>query len=91
MMKDKADKMLEEMGMNMTTYVTSSIKALLREKRVPHEIQTEQAFLKEAHREYVLAALAEAEREAAAPNAKRFTHAEIVERMEKRRDAKKRV
>ena len=40
--KKQAEVMLEEMGLNMTTYVNSSLKALVREKRVPFEITTVQ-------------------------------------------------
>jgi len=32
--KEQADKMLDEIGINMTTYILSSLKALVRERRV---------------------------------------------------------
>ena len=40
--KQQAEKMLEEIGLNMTTYVVSSLKALLREKKVPFELSTKE-------------------------------------------------
>jgi len=40
--KEQAEMMLEDMGINMTTYVVSSLKALIREKRIPFEMVTSQ-------------------------------------------------
>ena len=37
-LKKQAEETLEEIGLNMTTYFTSSLKALVREKRVPFEL-----------------------------------------------------
>jgi DNA-damage-inducible protein J len=39
-LKRQADETLEEIGLNMTAYFTSSLKALVREKRVPFELTT---------------------------------------------------
>jgi len=38
--KKQAEEMLEEIGLNMTTYITSSLKALVREKKVPFDLTT---------------------------------------------------
>ena len=47
--KKQAEEMLEEIGLNMTTYVVSSLKALLREKKVPFELSTKE----QANAEYL--------------------------------------
>jgi DNA-damage-inducible protein J len=39
-LKQQAEEMLEEIGLNMTTYFITSLKALVREKRVPFELTT---------------------------------------------------
>jgi len=39
-LKKQADETLEEIGLNMTAYFTSSLKALVREKRVPFKLTT---------------------------------------------------
>jgi DNA-damage-inducible protein J len=39
-LKKQADETLEEIGLNMTAYFTSSLKALIRERRVPFELTT---------------------------------------------------
>jgi DNA-damage-inducible protein J len=41
-LKQQAEQTLEEIGLNMTTYITSSLKALVREQRVPFELMTRQ-------------------------------------------------
>jgi len=41
-LKQQAEIMLDEIGLNMTTYVISSLKALVREQRVPFEMTTKQ-------------------------------------------------
>ena len=40
--KKQAEEILEEIGLNMTTYITSSLKALVREKKVPFELKTKE-------------------------------------------------
>ena len=39
-LKQQAEETLEEIGLNMTTYFITSLKALVREKRVPFELTT---------------------------------------------------
>ena len=40
--KQQAEDMLGEIGLNMTTYINSSLKALVREKKIPFELTTKQ-------------------------------------------------
>jgi len=40
--KQQAEDMLNEIGLNMSTYINSSLKALVREKKVPFELTTRQ-------------------------------------------------
>ena len=39
-LKQQAEETLEEIGLNMTTYFITSLKALVREKKVPFELTT---------------------------------------------------
>jgi len=41
-LKKQADETLDGIGLNMTTYFISSLKALVREQRVPFELTTKQ-------------------------------------------------
>ena len=47
--KQQAEDMLNEIGLNMTTYINSSLRALVREKKVPFELTTKQ----QANAEYL--------------------------------------
>ncbi|MCL2857916.1 MAG: type II toxin-antitoxin system RelB/DinJ family antitoxin [Oscillospiraceae bacterium] len=38
--KKQAEAMLEEMGLDMPTYIIASVKSLVREKRIPFEMVT---------------------------------------------------
>ena len=40
--RNQAEEILSEIGLNMTTYLVSSLKALVREKKVPFELTTVQ-------------------------------------------------
>jgi len=40
--KKRAEETLDEIGLNMTTYIVSSLKALVREQKVPFELTTKQ-------------------------------------------------
>ena len=41
-LKQQAEQTLDEIGLTMTTYVISSLKALVREQGVPFELTTKQ-------------------------------------------------
>ncbi|MCL2579550.1 MAG: type II toxin-antitoxin system RelB/DinJ family antitoxin [Oscillospiraceae bacterium] len=71
--KEEADKMLEDIGLNMTTFITSSLKALVREKKVPFALVTKD-YLSD---QIILKKLAEAEKEAADPNTQWLSHDEV--------------
>jgi len=78
--KEQAENMLEDMGMNMTTYIVSSLKALVRERKVPFELVTTQ-FLTD---QLILEKLAEAEIQAANPETKWLDHDEVFGKFRKR-------
>ena len=48
-MKQQAEDMLNEIGLNMTTYINSSLRALVREKKVPFELTT----IQQANNDYL--------------------------------------
>jgi len=71
--KEQAEIMLEDMGITMTTFFVSSLKALIREKKIPFEMVTTQ-YLRD---QVILEKLAEAEREAENPNTVWLSHGEV--------------
>jgi DNA-damage-inducible protein J len=71
--KKHAEEMLEDIGMNMTTYIVLCLKALLRENKVPFELTTTQCLTDQI----ILEKLIEAEKEAGDPDAKWLGHGEV--------------
>ena len=71
--KKQAEVMLDDIGMNMTTYLVSSLKALVREKKVPFELATTQHLTDKI----ILEKLTEAEKEATDPNTAWLSHDEV--------------
>jgi len=71
--KEQAERMLDDMGINMTTYIVSSLKALVREKKIPFELVTTQYLTDRI----ILEKLAEAEKEAFDPNTVCLSHDEV--------------
>ncbi|GHU60289.1 hypothetical protein AGMMS49975_29200 [Clostridia bacterium] len=77
--KEQAEVMLDEMGVNMTTYIVSSLKALVREKKIPFDMVTQEYLSDQA----VLTKLAAAEKEAADPNTRLLDHDNVFEPIRK--------
>jgi len=42
LVKKQAEETLEEIGLNMSTYINSSLRALIRERKIPFELTTKQ-------------------------------------------------
>jgi len=91
--KQGAQRVFNEVGMDMTTAINLFLRTVKREERIPFDIRTERAYRQReaAHHEYILAELEKAELEAADPNTKWLTHEEIMANAAKRREARKRV
>jgi DNA-damage-inducible protein J len=86
--KQGAQRVFGEIGMDMTTAIDSFLRTVIREGRIPYELRTERAYQEATHREYVLAALEEAEREAADPNTRWLSHSEVMASLREQREAR---
>ena len=75
--KEQAEIMLEDIGINMTTYFVSSLKALIRERKIPFEMVTTQYLADQM----ILGKLAEAEKEASNPNTTWLSHDEVFSKI----------
>jgi len=71
--KEQAEIMLDDIGMNMTTFFLASLKALIREKKIPFAMVTSQYLTDRA----ILEKLAEAEKEADNPDTVWLSHDEV--------------
>ena len=72
-LKEQAEIMLDDIGMNMTTFFVSSLKALVRERKIPFEMVTSQYQTDQL----ILEKLAVAEIEANNLNTKWLNHDEV--------------
>jgi len=71
--KEQAEIMLEDIGINMTTYFVSSLKALIRERKIPFEMATTQYVADQM----IISKLVEAEKEANNPNTTWLSHDDV--------------
>jgi DNA-damage-inducible protein J len=89
--KQGAQRVLSEIGMDMTTAIDSFLRTIVREERIPFVLRTERAYREAAHREYINAELDKSMLEAYDSNVKRLSHDELMARLAKQREARSRV
>ena len=71
--KEQAEIILDDIGINLTTLFNACLKALVRENKVPFELVSTEYALREAVRKKLDESIAVA----ADPTTKRYTHDEI--------------
>jgi len=89
--KQNAQRILGEIGMDLTTAIDLLLRTIVREERIPFILQTERSFRESAHTEYIKVELEKAKLEAADPNTKWLTHDEVMTNIAKRKEARARV
>ncbi len=89
--KQKAQSILNEIGIDMTTAVDIFLRTIIREERIPFELQTKRAFQDDVHQQYILAELERAMVVAGAPDSQWRTHDEVMMKLNQQREARKSV
>jgi DNA-damage-inducible protein J len=89
--KQGAQRVLGEIGMDMTTAIDAFLRTVIREERIPFDLRTERAYREATYDEYIRVELAKAKLEAADPNTKWIPQDEMVARLKKRREARTHV
>jgi DNA-damage-inducible protein J len=87
--KQDAQKILGEIGMDLTTAIDLLLRAIVREERIPFPLQTESAYRETAHREYIKTELEKAKLETVDPNTKWRTHDEVITSLKAQREARR--
>ena len=87
--KQDAQKILGEIGMDLTTAIDLLLRTIVREERIPFNLQTERAYRESAHREYIRTELEKAKLEAVDPNTKWHTHGEVMTSLKAQREARR--
>ena len=75
--KNQAEGILDDIGITVTTLFNACLKAVVREKKVPFALVSNEYAL----REMIKGKLEESIAAAADPDAKRYTHDEIFEHL----------
>ena len=87
--KQNAQRILGEIGMDLTTAIDLLLRTIVREERIPFNLQTERAYREAVHSEYVKAELEKAKLEAINPNTEWLTHDEVMNNLKAQREARK--
>jgi DNA-damage-inducible protein J len=86
--KQSAQKILGEIGMDLTTAIDLLLRTIVREERIPFILQTERAYRDALYEQYVKTELDKSKREAADPNTKWVSHDEVMNRLTAQRAAR---
>lgn len=89
--KKAAQRVLDEIGMDMTTAIDTFLRTVIREERIPLDLQTDKAYKEAVHKEYIKAELDKARFEAADPNTQWISQEVMMAGIAKRREARSRV
>ncbi|MCL2053044.1 MAG: type II toxin-antitoxin system RelB/DinJ family antitoxin [Oscillospiraceae bacterium] len=86
--KQSAQKILSEIGIDLTTAIDLLLRTIIREERIPFNLQTEKAYRDDAYRLYVKTELDKSKLEAADPDANWVSHKELMSRLREQREAR---
>jgi len=75
--KQKAQSILSEIGLDMTTAIDSFLRTLIREERIPFDLRTERAFRDSLYRDYINTELDKSILEADDPDTEWLSHDEM--------------
>jgi DNA-damage-inducible protein J len=89
--KQNAQRILGEIGMDLTTAIDLLLRTIVREERIPFELRTTRAYREDAYKQYVKAELEKSKLEAAEPNTKWQSHDEVMAKLTRQREARDHV
>jgi len=84
--KQNAQKILGEIGMDLTTAIDLLLRTIVREERIPFSLQTERAFRDDVYKEYIRTELYKSRLEADDPKTKWLSHDEVVSGLKAQRE-----
>ena len=86
--KQNAQRILGEIGMDLTTAIDLLLRTIVREERIPFNLQTERSYRDAAYKQYVKMELDASKQEAADPNTKWMSHDEVLGKLKAQREAR---
>ena len=89
--KRNAQKILSEIGMDLTTAIDLLLRTIVREERIPFDLRTKNAYNNDAYKQYIHEELAKSMIEANSPDTKWLSHDDVMAKLEQQRMARSRV
>ena len=86
--KQGAQRVLNEIGMDLTTVIDLLLRTIVREERIPFDLRTEKAYREEIYKQYIRVELEKSKIEAANPNTKWLSHDDVMAKLRKQRKAR---
>ena len=86
--KQSAQRILSEIGMDLTTAIDLLLRTIVREERFPFELRTYKAYREDLHRQFIRAELEKSKIEASDPNTKWLTQSEVMASLDRQREAR---
>ena len=89
--KQNAQRILSEIGMDLTTAIDLLLRTIVREERIPFDLRTKNAYRDDIHRQYILEELEKSMSEAEDPNTVWVSHDDVMKKLEQRRKTRTHV
>jgi len=89
--KKNAQRILGEIGMDLTTAINLLLRTIVREERIPFDLRTKNAYQMEAYNQYVNDELAKSITEANDPDTKWLSHDDMMAKLEHQRQTRSHV
>jgi DNA-damage-inducible protein J len=89
--KQHAQKILSEIGMDLTTAIDLLLRTIVREEKIPFELRTKNSYKETMHRQYVKEELAKSIAEANDPNIVWLSHEDVMAKLTQQRQARSNV
>jgi DNA-damage-inducible protein J len=86
--KKDAQRILSEIGIDMTTAIDLLLRAIIREERIPFELRTHKSYQEEMYRQFIREELTKSRIEAANPNTKWLSQTEVMTKLAEQREAR---
>lgn len=89
--KQHAQKILAEIGMDLTTAIDLLLRTIVREEKIPFELRTKNSYQEAAHRQYLKEELAKSIAEANDPATVWLSHDDVMAKLAQQRQARSNV
>ena len=89
--KRNAQRVLSEIGMDLTTAIDLLLRTIVREERIPFDLRTKNAYNNDTYRQYVYEELTMSVAEANNPNTKWLSHDDVMLKLKQQRTARNHV